>query len=88
MSLHHILRQLSDKTISTEGQSKPPKLPQVFFLNLYYMKDIKTDLPDHLKLYIKVILLQNAPTGNAGQKGAGFKWFGESLKHLGCCAVL
>lgn len=52
------------------------------------MKYIKTDLPDHLKLYIKVILLQNALTGNAGQKGAGFKWFGESLKHLGCCAVL
>lgn len=52
------------------------------------MKYIKPDLPDHLKLYIKIILLQYAHTGNIRQKGADFEWFRESLKHLGCCAIL
>lgn len=52
------------------------------------MEYIKTDLPDHLKLDIKIILLQYAHTGNVRQKGAGFEWFKESLKHLGCCAIL
>lgn len=75
--------------ICFKGMSiKTPRRPQVFFLNLYYMKYIKRDLPDHLKLYIKIILLQYAHTGNIMQKGAGFEWFRESLKHLGCCAIL
>lgn len=52
------------------------------------MKYIKTDLPHHLKLYIKIILLQYARTGNVRKKGAGFELFRESLKHLGCCAIL
>lgn len=52
------------------------------------MKYIKTDLPYHLKLYIKITPSQYAHTGNVRQKAAGFEWFRESLKHLGCCAIL
>jgi len=90
MSLHHqhILRQFSDKTISTEGQSQPLSDLRFSFQAFTSMKYSKTDLPDHLKLYIKIMLLQYAHTGNVRQKGAGFECFRERLKHLGCCAIL
>lgn len=52
------------------------------------MKYSKRYLLDRLKLYIKIILLQNAHAGNVRQTGAGFEWFRESLKHLDWCAIL
>lgn len=52
------------------------------------MKYIRRDLPGHLKLYIRIILLQYAHAGNVRQKEAGFEWFRDNLKHLGYCAIL
>lgn len=46
------------------------------------MEYMKTDLPDHFKLDIKITLLQYAHTGNVRQKGAGFEWFRETLRLL------
>lgn len=52
------------------------------------MKYIRRDLPGHLKLCVRIILLQCAHVGNVRQKEAGFEWFRDNLKHLSYCAIL